>query len=511
MTTVQPGMTFSYGGSTPTDLDPWLWCDGSSESSDTLPDLYAAIASSYGADDTGDDYLFYLPDYRGVFLRGVDEGAGVDPDADDRTVSNPSAPIQGNSGDKVGSRQADALESHRHDWTRYTASVATNEDKASGHVNCLLSVDNPSSTTGASGGSETRPRNIYVNHLVCSTATDAGKLPIGTIIPCGFDTSDDGDLLAAGWIPCDGRSLAASDYPDLFGVIGQANGGRASASFCVPDLQGVFLRGVDGEAGFDPDAADRDAPRSTLANDGNTGDSVGSYQNDRNVSHNHEYEFEHEKAKMLGGTDKRFASYATDRVQTKNSQGTQETRPVNTNVNFLISHADGSALDSFDLPTGTILAYAGLDPTTLDDGWMVCDGRLLEVSDYEALSAAIGRNYGGSGSKGTFNLPDLRGTFVRGVANGAARAPGADDRTAAASGGNTGDAVGSVQASGFDDHEHSYDVPRTRHKGDGSSGKFFVLLKNDGSAGTSSTKRQTGGASETRPVNISVYWVIKVD
>ncbi|MEX0739345.1 MAG: tail fiber protein [Pseudohongiella sp.] len=41
-------------------------------------------------------------------------------------------------------------------------------------------------------------------------------------------------------------------------------------------------------------------------------------------------------------------------------------------------------------------------------GWHVCDGRLLPVSDYDALFALIGTAYGGDGQR-TFGLPDLRG------------------------------------------------------------------------------------------------------
>lgn len=41
-------------------------------------------------------------------------------------------------------------------------------------------------------------------------------------------------------------------------------------------------------------------------------------------------------------------------------------------------------------------------------GWMFCDGRLLAISEYEALFNLIGTTYGGDGVS-TFALPDLRG------------------------------------------------------------------------------------------------------
>lgn len=42
------------------------------------------------------------------------------------------------------------------------------------------------------------------------------------------------------------------------------------------------------------------------------------------------------------------------------------------------------------------------------DGWLLCDGRLLEVSEYQALFALLGTRYGGDGTT-NFAIPDLRG------------------------------------------------------------------------------------------------------
>jgi len=42
-------------------------------------------------------------------------------------------------------------------------------------------------------------------------------------------------------------------------------------------------------------------------------------------------------------------------------------------------------------------------------GWLPCDGRTLQIQQYQALFSLIGVQYGGSMSQGTFNLPDLRG------------------------------------------------------------------------------------------------------
>ena len=41
-------------------------------------------------------------------------------------------------------------------------------------------------------------------------------------------------------------------------------------------------------------------------------------------------------------------------------------------------------------------------------GWMLCQGQLLPISEYETLFNLIGTTYGGDGQT-TFGLPDLRG------------------------------------------------------------------------------------------------------
>ena len=54
---------------------------------------------------------------------------------------------------------------------------------------------------------------------------------------------------------------------------------------------------------------------------------------------------------------------------------------------------------------GEIRMYAG---TWEPNGWRFCDGRLLNIVDYEPLFNLIGTTYGGDGQT-TFGLPDLRG------------------------------------------------------------------------------------------------------
>src|SRR5690348_572173 len=42
------------------------------------------------------------------------------------------------------------------------------------------------------------------------------------------------------------------------------------------------------------------------------------------------------------------------------------------------------------------------------DGWLACNGQVLQVSQFDALVTILGTTYGGDGTQ-TFNLPGLRG------------------------------------------------------------------------------------------------------
>ncbi len=56
------------------------------------------------------------------------------------------------------------------------------------------------------------------------------------------------------------------------------------------------------------------------------------------------------------------------------------------------------------------------------DGWHICDGSLLQISQYETLFNLIGTTYGGDG-QATFGLPDLRGRAVVGMGQGPGLSP----------------------------------------------------------------------------------------
>lgn len=101
-----PGMIVAYGGTTaPTG---WFLCDGSTVSRTTYAPLFTAIGTAFGSGNG--TTTFHLPDLRGRFLRGLDNGAGRDSNAAARTAMNGG----GSTGDNIGSLQTDAFQGHWH-------------------------------------------------------------------------------------------------------------------------------------------------------------------------------------------------------------------------------------------------------------------------------------------------------------------------------------------------------------------------------------------------------------
>jgi len=179
-------------------------------------------------------------------------------------------------------------------------------------------------------------------------------------------------------------------------------------------------------------------------------------------------------------------------------------------------------------PVGAIVAYAGplcsedaslgitIDTNQVQDelgmtGWLPCDGRSLLIADHFRLFGVIGFAFGQPDDQ-HFNLPDLRGRFVRGVNGTASLDPDAAQRSAAATGGNTGNKVGSVQADAFQGHEHDYlqaqgpAVPAQT----GGAGAFTV---NAQAITTGLEEMSPDGtprsSSETRPVNLYLNHLIR--
>ena len=88
--------------------------------------------------------------------------------------------------------------------------------------------------------------------------------------------------------------------------------------------------------------------------------------------------------------------------------------PGSISVSNLNLQALVDAITTLIIPPGTINAFGG---TNVPGGWLLCDGRAISSAQYPKLYAAISTNWGFGiqGSSTNFNLPDLRGQFLRGA------------------------------------------------------------------------------------------------
>ena len=139
--TISPGTIHTFAGSTvPTG---WLKCDGLNVSTVKYSALYAVIGDTYGNGATANQTDFVLPDLRGEFLRGWDEGRGIDPDRE------------------LGSLQMDGFKSHTHRYTqRSICGDGGGMNYNGAHPGGYSSCSSPQQPTTSIGGDETRPRNI---------------------------------------------------------------------------------------------------------------------------------------------------------------------------------------------------------------------------------------------------------------------------------------------------------------------------------------------------------------
>jgi microcystin-dependent protein len=118
-------------------------------------------------------------------------------------------------------------------------------------------------------------------------------------------------------------------------------------------------------------------------------------------------------------------------------------------------------------PVGMVIAMA---TPTVPAGYLECNGAAVSRTVYRTLFGLIGTSYGAGDSSTTFNLPNLRGAFVRGHDNGR----GID----------SGRTFGTTQASGSG-HTHSPGA------GAGTSGSTAI------------------NASQGFPYNVAMRYVIK--
>jgi microcystin-dependent protein len=157
------------------------------------------------------------------------------------------------------------------------------------------------------------------------------------------------------------------------------------------------------------------------------------------------------------------------------------------------------------IPPGQVATYA---MTSCPSGWLAADGTAISRTTYASLYSTIGTTWGAGNGSSTFNVPDLRGVFVRG--------------TGTNGNGAVGQAVGTYAADTYLNHNHTasqaahthtYTQVTTTAQATGGSGSNYF---NNSTTGTTSSATpavtvdtSTTGGTETKPKNYGVLYCIK--
>ena len=157
------------------------------------------------------------------------------------------------------------------------------------------------------------------------------------------------------------------------------------------------------------------------------------------------------------------------------------------------------------VPAGSVFTFA---TTTVPSGYLECNGAAVSRSTYASLFSSISTTWGVGDGSSTFNLPDLRGQFVRGWDNSA----GVD----------SGRSFASSQSDQNKAHNHSITDPGHTHSWDrqdstddagyrpwpASNNDCNLFVAQTGSS-TTGISIQNDGGTEVRVKNYALMYVIK--
>jgi microcystin-dependent protein len=183
------------------------------------------------------------------------------------------------------------------------------------------------------------------------------------------------------------------------------------------------------------------------------------------------------------------------------------------NGDFLQSNGSGvlSWAAVAGVPTGSVYAMA---TTTIPAGYLECNGASVSRTTYASLFTAIGTTWG-SADGSSFNVPDLRGEFIRGFDNGKGTDSGRSFASAQGEAYKEHNHTASVSVS---DPGHSHTVSAAKNLGGNTGGgsppdqRVAESSFSTSSATTGisvSTTIANSGGTETRPRNISMMYIIK--
>jgi microcystin-dependent protein len=144
------------------------------------------------------------------------------------------------------------------------------------------------------------------------------------------------------------------------------------------------------------------------------------------------------------------------------------------------------------MPAGLVLHFANI---TAPAGYLECNGQAVSRTTYAPLFTAIGTLYGAGDGSTTFNVPDLRGEFIRGADN----ARGVD----------AGRVMGSSQADMFKSHNHnSFQMWNQAAGWSAAITNSYAYGWYTGDPSTQVASSNTGG-TENRPRNVAMMPCIK--
>ena len=136
--------------------------------------------------------------------------------------------------------------------------------------------------------------------------------------------------------------------------------------------------------------------------------------------------------------------------------------------------------------------------STNHDNWILCDGQELLRSEYSDLFELIGTGFGQGDGVTTFNVPDYRGKFLRGL------------------GGNSASDIYTPQAESLPDHTHPINVSDYGHPDGGADSsetgyKYWRELSNGSPQHTekASASNSLYSGLHVTPENYAINWFIK--
>jgi hypothetical protein len=167
------------------------------------------------------------------------------------------------------------------------------------------------------------------------------------------------------------------------------------------------------------------------------------------------------------------------------------------------------------VPIGTIMAYggdvnnSGIRTNLARRGWLACNGLRVPCNEYRELFDVIGNAYSdqhatttADACNGQFQLPDMRGRFLRGVNYDATDQTGAP-RDPDCMAQNNCNKAGVVQQDAFKKHSHSYRT-NTWFWSEGKTGGHYIRGNHTTDFLHHDRTGEAGNSDETRPKNIHV-------